>query len=632
MLHIRLLGTFLVTNHNQPVVGLTRSQLKTLLAYLVLRRSTPPMRDELIWLLWHEKADSQSRSNLRNLLHYLKQVLPAVEDQLASSGDPVAWKSAALVCFDVADFEAALQQAAQCTDSTQQQAALRQAVELYTGDLWPECREEWIIPERERLRNLYIGVLEQLCDLLEGQRDYAGALQIAQRLLQYTPLREESYRRVMQLYACLADRAGVERTFQECETQLATKLNVAPSAPTRELYERLTQPTELVPPLHACPFVERQKEWMHFQKAWEGALSGKPHCLLLTGTAGIGKTRLLTEMVAFVERHGQVALVAQCHPFTLEVAYAPLLDWLRTPIMQRRIAALSPTRRAELAYLLPADYPEQAAWSTTRSTVAPTLESWQRQRLYETLTQLFLAQHKPLLLVIDNVQWCDQGAIDWLHYLLSTAPTANLLVVGALSSLELRSHYPVAHLWPRLQQSQLVTEIRLPPLTAAGVTNLGSALAGAPLTTTISEQLYDATEGNPLYVVDALRAVRAGACLLSQVESFDELLLQSPLVQATLQLYFTSLSALACDVLGLAAMIGHTFSFELLALAALTNRATLWLAVDELLQRYVVRDFGENMYTFTHHLLQRAAYAALTSAKRHLWHERVMQARQQLGH
>lgn len=626
MLHIRLLGTFLVITHNQPVVGLTRAQLKTLLAYLVLRRSTPPMRDELIWLLWHEKADSQSRSNLRNLLHHLKQVLPAVEDHLASGDDPLAWKSTAIVRFDVMDFEAALQQAAQCTDSTQEQAALRQAVEFYTGDLWPECREEWIIPERERLRNLYIGALEQLSDLLEAQRDYVGALQIAQRLLQYTPLREESYRRMMHLYACLADRAGVERTFHECETQLATKLHVTPSVPTCELYERLTRTTVTGESSPACPFVERRKEWVDFQRSWEGALGGTPHCLLLTGAAGIGKTRLLTEMVASVERHGQVALVAQCHPFTLEVAYAPLSDWLRTPVLQRRIRALSPARRAELAYLLPDDYPEQ----TTRFTVAQTLESWQRQRLYETLMYLFLAQREPLLLVIDNAQWCDQGTIDWLHYLLSTAPTAKLLVVGALSSLELRPHYPVALLWPRLQQSQLVTEIRLPPLTAAGVTSLGSALAGAPLTTTTSEQLYAASEGNPLYVVEALRAVLAGAYLLSQVEAFDELLLQSPLVQATLQLYFASLSTLACDILGLAATIGHTFSFELLMLAALSDRATVWLALDELLQRHVMRDYGENMYTFTHHLLQRAAYIALSSAKRQLWHERVMQARQQL--
>lgn len=626
MLHIRLLGAFLITYNHEPLVGLTRPQLKTLLAYLVLHRNVPLSRTALRKHFWQSTVDEQPTANLRNLLHYLRHELPVL-DNCIDFGKALTWKADAPCHLDVAEFEAALHQANVATAVAQQQAALAQALTLYTGDLWPACRDEWIIPERERLHKLYIGAVEQLISLLEWQRDYTAALQTAQRLLRDTPLREESYRRVMHLYAALADRAGLESTFQECQTQLAQKLKIAPSLPTRELYERLTQVTAAGPSLRTTPFVGRHQEWAYLQRAWEEALQGKPQCLLVTGAAGIGKTRLLTEFVGSVERRGQAVVVTQCHPFTLDVAYTPLLDWLRTPLLRRRMLTLSPPQRAEVAHLLPELRSEQAALALS----PPILESWQRQRLYEVLGHLFLSHGEPLLLVIDNVQWCDQGTIDWLHYLFHVAPTAPLLVVGALSPHELRPHYPTAHLRPRLQQSRLVTEVRLEPLTQEGVTALGGILGGQPLSATASAQLYQVTEGNPLYVVEAFQTTQNDRAALTQASSLEAGLLRSPLVQATLQLYFVILSAPALEVLGLAATIGRTFPLDLLAKAALCDRETLLLVLDELLQREIVCDYGESVYSFGHYLLQKAAYATLSSAKRQLWHERITYARQQLG-
>lgn len=623
MLHIRLLGAFSIM-YNDAVVALTRPQLKTLLVQLVLHHRVPLTRTDLRNHFWHAAPDGQPKANLRNLLYYLRQEVPTLNECI-DFGREIVWRTDGPYRLDVAEFEAALQQAEVAANGPQQQAPLTKALALYQGELWPECREEWIFAERERLHKQYIGALEQLIQVLEGQREYRGALTAAQRLLHDTPLREESYRQVMHLYACLGDQAGIERTFQACQHQLLQKLKVAPSLPTRELYQRLTQVTPVIQPAPSSPFVERHQEWAHLQRAWETAQQGQPQCLLFTGDVGIGKTRLLTEFIGNMERQGLAVAATQCHPFTLEVAYAPLLDWLRTPLLRRRINTLSPQERAELAPLLPALYSEE-----TPPLPLATLESWQRQRLYATLVQLFLSPDESLLLVLDNAQWCDQGTIDWLHYLFHVAPTAKLLLAGALSPLELRPHHPVARLLPRLQQSRLVTELRLAPLTQAGVAALGSALLGQPLTATASAQLYGVTAGNPLYVVEALTML-GNKSDLTQADAIVNALLRSPLVQATVQLYFAALSAAACELVGLAATIGHTFAFDLLAAATLLDRATLLLALDELLQRTLIHDDAEGAYAFSHHLLQKAAYTALSSAKRRLWHERVAQARKQLG-
>lgn len=623
MLHIRLLGNFLVTDRNDKVVGLTRPRLKMLLAYLALHRNEPLPKSKVIELFWSPSPDAQPVTNLRNLRYYLRRELPELNDCI-TFGKSVTWKANAPYQLDVAAFERSLVQAAAATDPLAQQAALGEALALYTGDLWPQCQEEWIFPIRERLRNQYICALEQLIGLLETARDYAGALVAAQRLLQATPLREESYRRLMQIQAALGDQAGIERTFAECQSQLQRKWQIAPSAPTRELYERLTQATTIVAPASPVPLIERQREWAHLQQLWTTAQRGHPHCALLTGDAGIGKTRLLTEFVTSIERQGGAALMTQCQPFTLTVAFAPLFAWLRTPLLRRRLATLTPARRADLAPLLP----ELAGEPVTPPTLA-TLESWPRQRLYETLAHLFLTGAEPLLLALDNAQWCDQGTLDWLHYLIAATPTVRLLVVGALSPLELRPHYPVARLQPRLQQSQVVTEMPLAPLTPTGVTALGQVLTGQRLSAAVAAQLYQVTEGNPLYLLEALRLFQVDEQRLQRADLVTNALLGSPPVQATLQLFFANLSPEAQEIAGLAAAIGATVCFELLALAALVSHEPLLLALDELLQNRILRDAADG-YVFTHYLLQQAAYRSLSSAKRRLWQERVAWARQQV--
>ena len=624
MLHIRLFGNFLVTDQHNRAVGLTRPQLKTLLAYLALHRQASLSKADLAKLFWRPTLGDQPAANLRNLLHYLRQELPALADCI-DFGKTVRWKADAPYCFDVAAFEGALEQAVATTDPLAQQAALVKALTYYTGELWPQCQEEWIFPIRERLRNLYITALEQLIGLLEGGRDYPGALAAAQRLLHDTPLREESYRRVMQLQAALGDHDGIERTFAECRHQLQRKWKIAPSAPTRELYDRLTQTTTCAAH-QPLPFVERQAEWAHLQQRWAAAQQGQPHCCLLTGDPGIGKSRLLTEFVASLERQGLPVVVAHCQPYTLTMDYMPLLAWLATPLLRRRLATLAPARRADLAFLLP-----DLADAQTAPVAAAPPESRQRQRLYDTLAHLFLAADEPILLALDNAQWCDQETLAWLHYLLGAMPTAKLLIVGAFSHLELRPHDPVARLQPRLQRSRLVTELPLGPLTQAGVAQLGQALTGRPLPVPVAASLYQATAGNPCYVSEALQTIPLDDVTLQSPVRIAHLLLTLPVVQATVQPFLAALSAGAQEVMGLAAVIGGVFSFALLAAVALTSHETLLLALDELLQQAILLDAEDDGYTFRHFLLQQAAYASLSSAKRRLWQQRVAQARQQLN-
>ncbi len=212
------------------------------------------------------------------------------------------------------DFERALARAdeAECAyDLKTARQALQQAVELYHGDLLPGCYDEWIIPERDRLRQAFLQSLDRLIGLLEGERDYPAAISMAQRLLRLDSLHEATYRQLMRLYAASGDRASALRTYHNCTTTLERELGAEPSRATREVYEHLlqkeeegaTQPAEepRVTMLATTPLVGRQREWERLQATWWNVVAGRPHVIVLIGEAGIGKTRLAEELLNWVE-------------------------------------------------------------------------------------------------------------------------------------------------------------------------------------------------------------------------------------------------------------------------------------------------------------------------------------------
>src|SRR5690606_29871238 len=107
-------------------------------------------------------------------------------------------------------------------------------------------------------------------------------------------------------------------------------------------------------------------------------------------------------------------------------AYAPVTDLLRTPPVRRALEMLDPVWRVEVARLLPDLLPESSA------PPPPLVEAWQQQRFHAALARACVAVGEPLLLHVDDVQWCDAETLAWLHMLLRCEPPANLLVVATV--------------------------------------------------------------------------------------------------------------------------------------------------------------------------------------------------------
>jgi DNA-binding SARP family transcriptional activator/predicted ATPase len=639
-LHIRLLGDFSLIYADQQVTSLNTMRLQSLLAYLVLHSDAPQQRQHLAFLFWPDTTEAQARNNLRQLLHQLRQVFPAVENFLSADTHTLYWHPLTPCRLDVAEFEQALAESAaaiQRNDQCAYQSALEQADSLYRGTLLPGCFDEWLLPERERLRQRHLQALEQLVRLFEVQGDTINAIRYAQRLLGLDPLSEDLYRRLMRLFALNNDRANALHVYHTCVTTLQREMGVDPDPATREVYEQLMQqetPTTQTivhhPLLAATPtLIGRKREWEQVHNAWQRSREEGPHFVLVTGEAGIGKSRLTEEFLIWANQQGAVTAKTRSYAAEGQLSLAPVTDWLRSEGLRAPLKQLDRVWLTEVVRLLPellTELPDLPRYE-------PVTAYGQRQRFFEALARAILVTPQPLVLLIDDLQWCDQETLEWLHFLLRFDSNAQLFVVGCAREEELPPSHPLHTFLLHLRSTMRVMEIPLEPLDAAETAKLASQVAKREVEIDTVMHLYHETGGYPLFVVEMVRADlgRVSASSPEADRTQRQVLLEDartlpPRMHAVLVGRLLQLSSSARGFVELAAVIGREFTLDLLVTVSNVDVDSAVRALDELWYKRIVREQGVNSYDFTHDKLREVAYVEISAPQRSMLHRRVAQA------
>ena len=396
---------------------------------------------------------------------------------------------------------------------------------------------------------------------------------------------------------------------------------MAPSAATREVYQALLrtaaapaspEPGSASPA--AAPLVGRLAQRSQLAALWRAADQGAAQLVLVTGEPGIGKTRLVDELRSWCAHNGALTAEARAYPAEGAMAYGMVVAWLRSEPIAARLPRLDRAHLTELARLLP----DLLLAMPGLPAPEPLPESEHRQRLFDAVARAILPSGAPLLLVADDLQWCDVQTLQFLHYLLRAEPEARLLVAATARREDMDAHHPASELVAALQGLGRITEIALDRLTREQTSLLAERIAGSPLAESEAERLYADSEGSPLFVVEALRAdpegvTRPGARTSSKV-------------QAVLAARLAQLSPPAGELIGVAATIGREFTAPLLADAGGADEQVFVQALDELWRRGLVRAHGPSAYDFSHGRIREAAYDALGPAQARHHHLRVAQA------
>jgi DNA-binding SARP family transcriptional activator len=640
-LQLLLLGPFELRYGDMLLPRPATHNASSLLAYLAVHPGPQP-REFLAELFWPGCPPVRGLRSLSTALWHIRRVLPAGEC-IAADAQRVCFVPGESCWLDVAAFEQELQAAAGAPGPNAL-SHLESAVALYRGDFLAEFYDDWCLEERYRLEVLYLEALRQLAAGYEVQGECQEALRYAHLLLERDPLQEDVQRAVIRLYAGAGNRAEAVRQAQRCRAVLQREIGLDLSPETVALCDELLDPSwrevtkpPLEPPgsperraaasfLECPPFVGREHEWQLLLGCWEQARSGQGRIVLVSGEAGIGKSRLVEELERYIRQHGGWAAAGCCYEQEYALPHGLLTDLLRAILAttgQQALQRLPSWQVAELSRLAP-DLGEHLPPSLRQATP----ENHELTPLFEALTLflLDLAQTNPLLLVLEDLHWAPDPTLAWLSYLARRVAATPLLLIATYRCEEVSTGHPLQRLAATLAGAER--------LEIAGLSHedLRRWLVGAsePLVAWVHQQ----AAGNPFFTLETLRAlVESGHIRLAGGHWIEEVaptsLPISGSVRHVVQTRLGRLSATARQVLALAAVIGPAFGFDVLVEAADLGEEAVLEALDELLGRRLVREAGASTdadYEFEHHLVREVVYQGLQYRRRRLLHGRVAAA------
>jgi DNA-binding SARP family transcriptional activator len=236
-LELVLLGGFQVRAAGQAIDVSGRKE-RALLAVLAMPPGEPRSRDKLAGLLWSDRGDKQARDSLKQAVLRLRKSFGTLHPPILTDRVSLAL-DAAEVAVDVQEFEQLI------GDGTPD--AVARAATLYRGDLLDgldvrdPAFEEWLLFERQRLRDLARVALARLLELhmASNAHDQAGAA--ARRLLALDPLQETAHRALMRIYAEHGQTAQALKQYQMCRDALQGEVGVRPDAETERLYQSIRE-------------------------------------------------------------------------------------------------------------------------------------------------------------------------------------------------------------------------------------------------------------------------------------------------------------------------------------------------------------------------------------------------------
>jgi tetratricopeptide (TPR) repeat protein len=275
-----------------------------------------------------------------------------------------------------------------------------------------------------------------------------------------------------------------------------------------------------------------------------------------------------------------------------------------------RLAELDEVWLRELARFLPELRTTRPGLGSPR----PVSAADERRHIFDALAHAIRVIDTPLLLVLDDLQWCDADTLEFVHFLIRTEPSSRLLVAGTARAEEVGPDHPLARLRASLLANASETEIALQPLAEEDVLTLAADLAGSELGRSAAERLYRHTEGNPLFVVEAVRAGHAAT----------DVAWLSPTVRAVITGRLGRLSDEAQRVTEIAATVGRAFTVDVLRHASNADDQLVDV-LDELWARRIICEVASG-FDFTHDLLREVAYEGISPARRRHLHAAVADA------
>ncbi len=387
-----------------------------------------------------------------------------------------------------------------------------------------------------------------------------------------------------------------------------------------------------------CPvLIGRVHERQALCQLLDRARNGQGQVALLCGEAGIGKSRLVAEAKVYASEQGFFLFQGNCFQVDSAYPYAPLLDLLRTWVAQTAKAAELNPVILEFARLLP-----EVALALPGPLPASLPDPEQeKRRLFAALTRFFQEQARQhsVLLIIEDLHWCDDISLEFLLSLARLCPTQPLLFLATYRSDEVQP--TLQRFLAQLDRARLSKELRLLPLSHHDINTMLNAMFALPEAeqANLLDLIYPLTEGNPFFVEELLTSLvssgelRVDAGVWQQKPHPHQWSKHVPVprsIQDAVQQRMQQLSADASQVVTLAAVAGRRFDFAVLQQVMHCDESELLSLIKELVAAQLVGEVSAEQFAFRHALTQQAVYAGFLARERRMLHRALAEAIEQL--
>ena len=384
-------------------------------------------------------------------------------------------------------------------------------------------------------------------------------------------------------------------------------------------------------------YVGRVAERVALAELWGEVCAGSLRLALISGEAGVGKTRLSTHLALTAHGQGATVLYGRCDE-DLGVPYQPWAQALRHLVGEAPLSLLQAhveRHGGEIVRLAPALAERVTDVPAPRQSDPET----ERYLLYAAAAGLLegAAAQEPIVLVLDDLHWADGPTLSLLRQVVAAGSSMRMLVIGTYRDSDLSREHPLQALLADLHRERGVQRLRLSGLGNEDILALMEAIAGHDLEEgerALAGEIARETAGNPFFAGELLRHLTESGAIVYEDGGRWRLVgdvSDIGLPQSVREVVGRRVERLGPDArtaLSAAAVIGREFDLDLLAAVADLEKARLLDLLEEAVRASLLQESSERAgcFTFTHALVQHTLYEDLGRTRRALLHQRVAEA------
>lgn len=603
---VRLFNTPTIEKDNEKIF-LPFRKAEALFYYLLVHQQAT--RDELVNVLWGEVEEETAKKNLRHAMYKIRKVFDL--DIIISPQKSIVMLNPEINIES--DLSAFL-------------AEEKNSIEAYKGEFLQgflvkdaEDFENWIIQTREYYKDLYVTKLYKRINEAIKSKDENIVEQYAKLLIQVDTFDERAYRILMELYRNQGNYNKAIDTYYRLWEILEQELGITPDNKTKELFEEVQMHQELKEDNKENLeefFYGRSKEIQLLNKNFAGFVEEKKFkSVIITGEAGIGKTKLKDKILIKFKQQDVYLLESNCYQAEEEYflkPWNPIFSKLFAEIKEEKISIPSLWRN-----ILASMFPVFAAEDTPiHVSIVEEINQYKYRVMEEAVIGLFkrLSQKKKIVIVFEDLQWIDTMSLSLLNSILLQEDRKNIFFVGTCRDVYLSK---IDEFMTKMKKYDVLEEIYLPRFEPSEVADfIYKALPNVKTNETVAQEIYRETEGNTFFIVEYLNSIK-------EKGSFEKI---TPKMQDILKSRFLEISKEAKKLLNIISLFFDKASLIILQRLMDKDELEVMAIVEELQDKKIIMEIEEAesiSFQFTHSKLREFIYRQQSSAMRRVLHSKV---------